>query len=67
MVMIFTIVSAVQEFLNQTRDDMILAIKEEKEKKEREIREAEEVLDCGVKWLHFDLLNHFQSVFLLVI
>ena len=43
MVMIFTIVSAVQEFLNQARDEMIGAIKEEKERKEREAREAEEV------------------------
>ena len=41
--MIFSIVSAVQDFLNQTKDEMIESIKEAKERKERESQEAEKV------------------------
>lgn len=44
MVMVFTIVSAVQEFLNDKKDEMITKIKDEDERKEREEKEAEEVL-----------------------
>ena len=43
MVMIFTIVSAVQEFLNEEKDGILQRVKEEEERKEKEIREAEEV------------------------
>jgi len=43
MVMVFTIVSAVQEYLNEKKDLLVNRIKEEEERKEREEKEAEEV------------------------
>nr|CAB3265834.1 RWD domain-containing protein 1-like [Phallusia mammillata] len=42
MVMVFTIVSAVQEYLNDKKDSIITKIIEDKEMKEREEKEAEE-------------------------
>ena len=59
MVMIFTIVSAVQEFLNEARDQMIQNIKDDREKKEREAREAEEVIAVNQKFC-----NQFFYIFM---
>ena len=42
MVMIFTIVSEIQEFLNEIKDEAIRMKEEEKQRKIREMQEAEE-------------------------
>lgn len=44
MVMIFTLVTAVQEKLNEVIDQMKIRREEEKQRKEREAEEAEKVI-----------------------
>lgn len=56
MVMIFTLVTAVQEKLNEIVDVMKNRREEEKRRKEKEAEEAEKV---GTGWIYIDTLTIF--------
>ena len=59
-VMIFNIISAVQEHINEKKDDIKLKAEEEKAKKEKEEKEAEQVTKFSFK-INFFFLYIYKN------